>query len=48
MSKFIDDFFQVFLGLAFCYAIVWWILVLVFGFDLTGWLGWGPVLPPAD
>ena len=48
MVKGINAFFQIALGLAFLYVPVWWLLMLVFGFDLTGYLGLHPVLPPPD
>jgi len=49
MDKAIGTFFQVFLGLLFLlYVPLQWLLLIFFGFDLTGCLGLHPVLPPGD
>ena len=48
MDKAIETFFQIFLALLFLYVPVAWFLILVFGFDLTGYLGLHPVMPPPD
>ena len=48
MDKAIDTFFQIFIGLLFLYVPLQWLLLIFFSFDLTGYLGLHPVLPPPD